>query len=62
MVMQQVTLARKLSGACPGGGGARGLPPHLEIEKQKKSLSDFLPPPYEFLDTPLAKLTEYGTN
>ena len=60
--MQQVTLARKLSGACPGGGGARGLPPTWKLKSKKKSLSDFLPPPYEFLDTPLAKLTEYGTN
>ena len=42
--MQQVTLARKLSGACPGGGGARGLPPHLEIEKQKKKPFRFSPP------------------
>ena len=24
------------TGACPGGGGPRGLPPPLEIEKQKK--------------------------
>ena len=23
-------------GACPGGGGPRGLPPPLEIENQKK--------------------------
>ena len=35
------------SGACPGGGGggAGGLGPTLIIEKPKKGLSDFRPPP-----------------
>ena len=30
-----------------------GTPPPCKIEKQKNSLSNFRPPPYEFLDTPL---------
>ena len=38
LVIPCVTVTPLLAGACPGGGGGgrRGLPPPLEIEKQKK--------------------------